>query len=123
MYFLKLPRLAQSVKASSFVCSSLTRGERLVADAWDHQPFEPGEWGLRVVRSGHFCASLQVGHAKRRGPVLNYRLTSLEAQTKTKQTNVFSLIQNMSIYFESVFGTKVLFSFMTLTKFCRGKRC
>ena len=50
---------------ASFAGSSPTQGGRLVADAHDQQPFEPG-WGLRVVLSGHFCASLHVGHARRK---------------------------------------------------------
>ena len=32
---------------------SPTRGGRLVAGAHDQQPFDPGEWGMRVVLSGH----------------------------------------------------------------------
>ena len=39
------------------------------------------EWGLRVVLSGHFCASSHVGHAR---PVCDYKITDLEAQIKTK---------------------------------------
>ena len=41
-------------------------GRKLVADAWDQQPFEPGEWGLRVVLSGYFYASHHVGHERRK---------------------------------------------------------
>ena len=44
----------------SFAGSSPTQGGRLVEDACDQQPFEPGEWGLRIVLSGHFCASPHV---------------------------------------------------------------
>ena len=63
-------------------------GGRLVADARNQQPFEPGKWGLRVVLSGHFCTSLHVGHARRIRPVFNYRITDLEAQIKTNKTVV-----------------------------------
>ena len=42
------------------------QGGRLVANARNQQPFEPGEWGLRVVLSGHFCLSLHIGHARRK---------------------------------------------------------
>ena len=41
-------------------------GGRLVADARNQQPFEPGKWGLRVVLSGHFCISPIVEHARRK---------------------------------------------------------
>ena len=41
--------------------------------------------GLRVVLSGHFCASPDVGHAKRIRLVFDYRITDLEAQIKTKK--------------------------------------
>ena len=51
---------------TSFAGSNPTRGGRLVADARNQQPFEPGEWGLRVVLSGHICTSLHVGHARRK---------------------------------------------------------
>ena len=52
------------------------QGGRLVADARDQQPFEPGEWGLRVV-----------GHARSIRPVFDYRITDVEAEIKTnKQT-------------------------------------
>ena len=80
--------------------SSPTRGGRLVADARDQQPFEPGEWGLRVVLSGHFCASLHVGHARRIRPVFNYRITDLEAQIKTnKQTISLKNVVMFHTYF------------------------
>ena len=67
--------------------SSPTRGGRLIevgrdqqlADAVNQQTFEPGEWGLTIVLSGHFCASLHVGHARRIRPVFKYRITDLEA--------------------------------------------
>ena len=55
-------------------------GGTLVTDARDQQPFEPEEF-----ETGHFCASLHVGHARRK--VFDYRITDLEAQIKTKQTN------------------------------------
>ena len=66
---------------------SPTRGGKLVADARDQQPFETGEWGLRVVLLRHFCASPHVGHARRVRPIFNYRITDLEAQIKTNNTN------------------------------------
>ena len=69
----------------SFADSSSTKGGRLVADARDQHPFEPREWGLRVVLSGHFYASLHVGQARRIRPVFNYRITDLEAQIKTNK--------------------------------------
>ena len=50
---------------ASFAGSSPSWEGRLVANAQDQQPFEPGEWGLRVVLSGHFCASLHIGHARK----------------------------------------------------------
>ena len=43
-----------------------TQRGKLVADAHDQQPFEPEEWGLKVILSGHFCVSLHVGHARRK---------------------------------------------------------
>ena len=76
---------------ASFAASSPTLGGRLVADACDQQPFEPGEWGLRVVLSGHFCASLHVGHARSIRPVFDYRITDVEAQIKTKQNKYVSI--------------------------------
>ena len=50
-------------------------------------PLSPGNGDLRVVLSGHFCASLHVGHARSIRPVFDYRITGVEAQIKTKQTN------------------------------------
>ena len=50
-------------------------------------PLSPGNGDLRVVLSGHFCASLHVGHARSIRPVFDYRITGVEAQIKTnKQT-------------------------------------
>ena len=69
---------------ASFAGSSPTRGGRLVTDARNQQPFEPGGWGLRVVLGRHFCASPHVGHARRIRLVFNYRITDLEVQIKTK---------------------------------------
>ena len=74
-----------------YLCEFESTGERkLVTDARYQQPFEPGDWGLRVVLSGHFCASLHVGHARRIRPVFDYRITDLEAQIKTNKTNEIS---------------------------------
>jgi len=72
------PRLDKCVKAPSLSYGNLrgfkpTRGRKLIANACNLKPFEPGEWGLRVVLSGHFCASFLVGHARRSRPALNYR--------------------------------------------------
>ena len=47
-------------------------------------PLSPGNGDLRVVLSGHFCASLHVGHARSIRPVFDYRITDVEAQIKTK---------------------------------------
>ena len=79
---------AGSIVKACLVGSSPTRGGRLVADARDQQPFEPWEWGLRVVHPGHFCASFHVGHARRIRPVFNYRNTDLEDQIKTNKKKV-----------------------------------
>ena len=49
-------------------------------------PLSPENGDLRVVLSGHFCASLHVGHARSIRPVFDYRITGVEAQIKTKQT-------------------------------------
>ena len=63
-------------------------GEKLVADARNQQPFELGEWGLRVVFSGHFYASLHVGHARRKQAGIILKEYLLEAKIKTnKQTS------------------------------------
>ena len=61
------------------------RGGRLVADARDQQPFELGEWGLRVVLSGHFCTSLHVGHARRKQAGIKLQKYLPEAQIKTNK--------------------------------------
>ena len=50
----KPPWLAELVKALSLLYRNLwwfkpIRGKKLVADVCDQQPFEPGEWGLRVA--------------------------------------------------------------------------
>ena len=50
-------------------------------------PLSPGNRGLKVVLSRHFCASLHVGHARSIRPVFDYRITGVEAEIKTKQTN------------------------------------
>ena len=50
-------------------------------------PLSPGNGDLRVVLSGHFCASLHVGHARSIKPVFGYRITGVEAQIKTNKTN------------------------------------
>ena len=78
---------------------SPTFGGRLVADALDQQPFEPWEWVLRVVLSGHFCVSLHLGHARRIRLVFDYRITDLEAQIKTKN-NMFGLEVVLFVSFE-----------------------
>ena len=81
--------MAQSVKRQNF--SSLScgyeshTGERLVADARNQQPFEPREWGLRVVLSGHFCASLHVGHARRKQASIELQIYLSEDQIKTNK--------------------------------------
>ena len=82
-----LNRLGVDTSLRRLAGSSPTRGGRLFADARNQQPFEPGEWGMRVVLSGHFCASLHVGHARRIRPVFNYRITDMEAKIKTNKTN------------------------------------
>ena len=51
-------------------------------------PLSPGNGDLRVVLSGHFCASLHVGHARSIRPVFDYRITGVEAQIKTKKTKL-----------------------------------
>ena len=56
-------------------------------DARNKKPFDPRKWGLRVVLSWHFSASLNVEHARRIRPVFDYRITDLEAQIKTNKTN------------------------------------
>ena len=89
---------------ASFAGSSPTRGGKLVADARNQQPFEPGEWGPRVVLSGHFCASLHVGHARRIRPVFNYRITDLEAQIKTKKQTNNEKMRSLQMHTMSVFG-------------------
>jgi len=50
-------------------------------------PLSLGNGDVRVVLSGHFCASLHVGHARRIRPVFDHRITDLEAQIKTNKTN------------------------------------
>ena len=49
-------------------------------------PLSPGNRGLRVVLSRHFCASLHVGHARSIRPVFDYRITGVEAEIKTNKT-------------------------------------
>ena len=48
-------------------------------------PLSPGNGDLRVVLSGHFCASLHVEQARSIRPVFDYRITGVEAQIKTKK--------------------------------------
>ena len=48
-------------------------------------PLSPGNGDLRVVLSGHFCASLHVGHVRSIRPGFNYRITGVEAQIKTNK--------------------------------------
>ena len=62
------------------------RGGKLVADVHDQQPFEPVEWGLRVVLSEHFCVSLHVGHAKMKQDGIKVQEYLPEAKIKTRQT-------------------------------------
>ena len=50
-------------------------------------PLSPGNRGLRVVLSRHFCASLHVGHARSIRPVFDYRITGVEAEIKTNKQN------------------------------------
>ena len=52
---------------------------------------------MRVVLSGHFCAILHVGHARSIRPVFDYRITGVEVQIKTKQTNKYWLKKHLSI--------------------------
>ena len=58
-------------------------------------PLSLGNGDLRVVVSGHFCASLQVGHARSNRPVFDYRITGVEAQIKTKQNKQIWKIMDM----------------------------
>ena len=79
--FLKPPWLAECVKAPYILYGNLrrfepTQGGKLIANACNQKPFEPREWGLKVVLSLHFCAILHVGHAKRTRPLLTCRNTS-----------------------------------------------
>ena len=69
-----------------------TQGGRLVADARDQQPFKPGELGLRVVLSGHFCASLHVGHARRKQAGIKLQGYLPEAKIKTNKTRPWYMI-------------------------------
>ena len=48
-------------------------------------PLSPGNGDLRVILSGHFCASLHVGHTRSIRPVFDYRITGVEAQIKTNK--------------------------------------
>ena len=77
---------------TTFAGSSPTREGKLVADAHYQQTFEPGEWGLRVVLSGHFCASLNVGHARSIKPVFDYRITCA-SRDQNKLTNNISVFR------------------------------
>ena len=47
-------------------------------------PLSPGNGDLRGVLSGHFCASLHVGHARSIRPVFDYRITVVVGQIKNK---------------------------------------
>jgi len=49
-------------------------------------PLSPGNGDWRVVLSGHFCASLHVGHARSIRPEFDYRITDVEAQIKTNKS-------------------------------------
>ena len=51
-------------------------------------PLSPGNGDLRAVLSGHLCASLHVGHARRIRPVFDYRITDLEAHIKTNKNKI-----------------------------------
>ena len=51
-------------------------------------PLSPGNGDLRGVISGHFCASLHVGHARSIRPVFDYRIMGVEAQIKTKTKQI-----------------------------------
>ena len=100
--FVKPPQLAELVKASSLLYDYLRRfeptwGGKLVADARYKQPFERGKWGLRVVLSGHFCAS--VGHTRRRKPVSNHRNTS--GSPDQYKTNKKGEIKKKKLFLES----------------------
>ena len=67
---------------ASFAGSSPPWGGRLVTDALYQQPFELGEWGLRVVLSGHFCVSLHEGQARRKQAGIKLQEYLPEAQIK-----------------------------------------
>ena len=85
---LSIKRIIKNLIFNEFITLViLTREGRLVADAQDQQPFEPGEWGLRVVLSEHFCASLHVGHARKKQAGIKVQEYLPKAQIKTnKQT-------------------------------------
>ena len=89
----KPPWLAECVKVPFLLCRNLcgfkpARDRTLIADARNQKPFEPGEWGLRVGLSWHFCAIIHVGHARGSRPVLAYRNISRNPdQNKTKSPN------------------------------------
>ena len=63
-----------------------------------NNPLSLGNRGLRVVLSGHFCANLHVGHARRIRPIFDYRITDLEAQIKktNKTTNYLRKAQEIT---------------------------
>ena len=98
---------------ASFAGSSTTWGGtgRLVADAIDQQLFEPGEWGLRDVLSGHFCMSLHVGHARRIRPLFNYRIKTNKTKHPLvkfleKVSNTTSLFQISKEHYHKYQATK-----------------
>ena len=104
--------MAQLVTAS-FAGSSPTQGGRLFADARDQQPFEPGEWGLKVVFSGHFCTSHHVGHARRKQAGIKIQECLPVAQIKTNKVLYYKSFQKklISIYCSPIqtFWTEKLF--------------
>ena len=59
-------------------------------------PLSPGNRGLRVVLSRHFCASLHVGHARSIRPVFDYRITGVEAEIKTNKQKIDLVARDVS---------------------------
>ena len=68
--------------------SSPTWGGRLVADARDQQPFEPGEWGLENGSLRAFLREPPCRTCKKHPASIGYRITGVEAQIKTKQDSI-----------------------------------
>ena len=90
----KHPRLAKCIKALSVLYRNLrrfklTRGGKLIAD-------QPAEWGLRVVLSGHFYASLDARHERLSRLVLHYRNTS-RSPDQNKQTK--QIVKKVKVVF------------------------